>query len=328
MSRSPFCFYILLVSLLNATSVMAADTIGIPACDAYLAQYRACIDSKMPAEWRSSYGEKLEEKLTNWNNYLQRWQWPGLREEFNAVCLKEIKEIQPEFERFGCPMELDSKLEPAAAGHSKAESTVSSPKDVISLFQEALLGYCHSAVFGKALQKSSVHPSRWKKTTLARNASRGVFGANARERRTKSGRVIVGRTPYTCSVQVRGADNTTLIKAIDDLFQKPLFRGWGWGSFDGWIDDNDRLSGPARGMRGGVFFHDTPDSEPWRTIIITYPLPPAHGAVTGHVMLTYLKSEGSRVRCLHVDSRTPRRGVPPTIQRLTGVNPWCEVDTF
>jgi hypothetical protein len=348
MSRSSFCFCALLVSLLNATSIMAADTIGIPTCDAFLAQYRACIDSKMPAEWQIPYSSRLEEKLKNWNNYLQRWQWPGLREEFKAVCLKEIEKIQSEFQKFGCPMELDSKFEraarhdesvPAAAGNSKAESTVSSPKNLISIFQEALLGYCYSTVFGKTLLKSSVDPSRWKKTTLAHNAGTSVLGANARERRTKSGRVIVDRTPNTCSVQVRGADNTTLIKTIDDLFQEPLFKPWGWGTPDGWIDDNDRLSGPARGMRAGIFHH-TFDSDPWRTIIITYPLPPAHGAVTGHIMLTYLSPKAPKIQCLRVYSRMPRqqrpraiyhrssRRLPVAIQRLTGVDPYCQVDTF
>lgn len=47
-------------------SVCATAPIGVPACNRYVAEYEACINSRIPEDKRSSNGKILDEKQKDW----------------------------------------------------------------------------------------------------------------------------------------------------------------------------------------------------------------------------------------------------------------------
>lgn len=66
----------------SGSALLPADGVGKPACDAYLAKMRACID-KLPEADRAPKKDVLEKTLAAWREQAQR---PEMQQNLETTC--------------------------------------------------------------------------------------------------------------------------------------------------------------------------------------------------------------------------------------------------
>jgi len=98
-SASIFSLALILTIALIPTA-KAADNIGVPECDDYLAKYEVCIDSKVPAEYRGIFKQSLEQLRTGLRAIL--FSPGGGREILARTCRQLSDSAKTSTSVFGC----------------------------------------------------------------------------------------------------------------------------------------------------------------------------------------------------------------------------------
>jgi hypothetical protein len=81
----------------------AAEQVGIPSCDTFLAQYEACIDTKIPEAQRAFHRKTVEEKRKGWIEYGNKF--PSLKSSLGETCKSTMTLIAVMLEPYGCSVQ-------------------------------------------------------------------------------------------------------------------------------------------------------------------------------------------------------------------------------
>jgi hypothetical protein len=85
------------ISLLLCTPV-AAQQLGVPACDEFLTKYQACI-TKMPAQQQSAFKSSMEQMRTGWAGLAAN---PQAKPALEGVCRQMSDNMKAAMTQFGC----------------------------------------------------------------------------------------------------------------------------------------------------------------------------------------------------------------------------------
>ncbi|HLN08865.1 MAG TPA: hypothetical protein VK281_07900 [Xanthobacteraceae bacterium] len=80
-------------------SLRAADTIGIPACDDFLAKYEICMNQKASAAQQSAFKTQVDETRKTWSDLAKD---PGTRPALEASCRQTAEQIKKSLRALGC----------------------------------------------------------------------------------------------------------------------------------------------------------------------------------------------------------------------------------
>ena len=144
-----------------------------------------------------------------------------------------------------------------------------------TLFRQALLGHCYTAMTGKTLVKTDIDVSTWPRVVWAESSDGGSMTENARAK----DKVIVDRTQKACHVQVGDVDSATLAIDLRNELQKPPFSAV---IVEEKIADTPRSGVRKRTTVFGIV-SETSDTVP--VIVLNEFLPPAPGIVTAEIGL-------------------------------------------
>lgn len=82
-----------------ATSVFAAEPIGVPACDEFLTQYEACIAGNVPAAQQEAFKGQLEQLCANWATLASN---PQTKPTLEVACMTSADQMKAAVSSFGC----------------------------------------------------------------------------------------------------------------------------------------------------------------------------------------------------------------------------------
>lgn len=85
------------------TTAHAADPIGVAACDRYLAEYEACINSKIPEGQRAVHRKTLDERRKGWTEYGNTY--PSLKSTLEQTCKNWMTVTNMTLLSYGCSLQ-------------------------------------------------------------------------------------------------------------------------------------------------------------------------------------------------------------------------------
>jgi hypothetical protein len=83
----------------NAPVATAGDKIGVPECDEFIANYDACITSKVPEAARAQYKAGIEQWRTSWKKLAEN---PQTKASLAAACKQSAEQTQAAMKSYGC----------------------------------------------------------------------------------------------------------------------------------------------------------------------------------------------------------------------------------
>jgi hypothetical protein len=97
--RTVFALSLFIAAAAIATDVKAADRIGIPACDEFIAKYEACLSSKLPEAQKTAFKSQLDQARQSWAELARNASAkPGLE----ATCKQTIEHVKTALQSYGC----------------------------------------------------------------------------------------------------------------------------------------------------------------------------------------------------------------------------------
>ena len=82
-----------------AAPAMAAGDFGVPACDAYMRKYVACVDSKVPEQGRAMMRQSIEQTKAAWK---QAASTPQGRDGLAMACTQAETAAKQAMAAYGC----------------------------------------------------------------------------------------------------------------------------------------------------------------------------------------------------------------------------------
>ena len=82
-----------------ASSTAAADKIGVPECDDYLAKYESCVSSKVPAAARAQYETTLAQTRKSWRDLAAN---PQTKASLAQACKTATESARATMKAVGC----------------------------------------------------------------------------------------------------------------------------------------------------------------------------------------------------------------------------------
>lgn len=77
----------------------SADKIGVPECDEFIANYDACISSKVPEVARAQYKTAIEQWRTSWRKLAENPQTKGT---LAAACKQSAEQARTSMKSYNC----------------------------------------------------------------------------------------------------------------------------------------------------------------------------------------------------------------------------------
>ena len=83
----------------TAPATAAADKIGVPECDEFIAAYDACISSKVPEAVRAQYKTSIEQWRSSWKKLAENPQTKGT---LAAACKQSAEQARAAMKSYSC----------------------------------------------------------------------------------------------------------------------------------------------------------------------------------------------------------------------------------
>jgi len=83
----------------KATNTAAAQKIGVPECDEFIAAYDACVSSKVPESARAQYKTAIEQWRTSWSKLAAN---PNTKATLAAACKQSAESARASMKSYGC----------------------------------------------------------------------------------------------------------------------------------------------------------------------------------------------------------------------------------
>jgi hypothetical protein len=88
-------------SLALAAPSMAAEKVGIAACDDFLDKYEVCVKDKVPAAQRASYGDQVNQLRSTWKQMITSS--PETKAELEGACKQMMESMKAALSgSYGC----------------------------------------------------------------------------------------------------------------------------------------------------------------------------------------------------------------------------------
>ncbi|HEV7798627.1 MAG TPA: hypothetical protein VGO73_10750 [Pyrinomonadaceae bacterium] len=81
------------------TAGTAGEKIGVPECDAFIANYDACISSKVPEAARAQYKTAIEQWRTSWRQLAAN---PNTKATLAAACKQSAEQARVSMKSYNC----------------------------------------------------------------------------------------------------------------------------------------------------------------------------------------------------------------------------------
>lgn len=82
-----------------ASAAVAAEPVGIPACDDFLSKYEACLSDKVPAAQQSAFKGQIEQLRASW---LPLANSPQTRPTLESTCKMSADQMKLAVASYGC----------------------------------------------------------------------------------------------------------------------------------------------------------------------------------------------------------------------------------
>jgi hypothetical protein len=90
---------LMFASLAAATSVRAADKVGVPACDEFLTKYEACVTAKVPAAQQSMMKTQIDQIRNGWAEAAKN---ASTKPTLEASCKQTGEQMKAAVQAYGC----------------------------------------------------------------------------------------------------------------------------------------------------------------------------------------------------------------------------------
>lgn len=87
------------LSLSLATMALAAEPIGIAACDDFLTKYEMCVTDKIPAAQQDAFKGQIEQLRAGWITLAAN---PQTKPTLEAACVTSAEQMKTAVASFGC----------------------------------------------------------------------------------------------------------------------------------------------------------------------------------------------------------------------------------
>ena len=88
-----------ILSLPIACAALAAEPIGVPACDDFLTKYEACLTGKVPAAQRGVFKGQIEQMRTSWTTLAKD---PQTKPALESACKTSSEQMKAAVASYGC----------------------------------------------------------------------------------------------------------------------------------------------------------------------------------------------------------------------------------
>jgi hypothetical protein len=102
MFRVVSCVGLTAIIVAGSAGAVVAQEVGVPACDSYLSQYEACINSKVPESLRAHHRTEVDNWRKRWIDYGNKN--PSLKSSLDGACKNAMMLSSVVVEQFGCTM--------------------------------------------------------------------------------------------------------------------------------------------------------------------------------------------------------------------------------
>lgn len=83
----------------TAPATAAADKIGVPECDDFIAAYDACVSSKVPEQVRAQYKASIEQWRSSWKKLADN---PSTKGTLAAACKQSAESARTSMKTYNC----------------------------------------------------------------------------------------------------------------------------------------------------------------------------------------------------------------------------------
>jgi len=83
----------------TAPATAAADKIGVPECDDFIAAYDACVSSKVPEQVRAQYKTSIEQWRSSWKKLAEN---PNTKATLAAACKQSAESARASMKTYNC----------------------------------------------------------------------------------------------------------------------------------------------------------------------------------------------------------------------------------
>jgi len=83
----------------TAPATAAAEKIGVPECDDFIAAYDACVSSKVPEAVRAQYKTSIEQWRTSWKKLAEN---PTTKASLAAACKQSAEQARTSMKTYNC----------------------------------------------------------------------------------------------------------------------------------------------------------------------------------------------------------------------------------
>jgi hypothetical protein len=88
-----------ILSLPCACVALAAEPIGVPACDDFLTKYEACLTEKAPAAQRGAFKAQIEQLRASWTTLAKD---PQTKPALESACKTSSDQMKTAVASYGC----------------------------------------------------------------------------------------------------------------------------------------------------------------------------------------------------------------------------------
>jgi hypothetical protein len=85
--------------LMSLTSGLAAQTVGIAACDDFLKKYEACVGTNVPEAQRTMFKGQFDQMRKTWSDAAKD---PGSKTMLEGTCKQSAEQMKMSMSSFGC----------------------------------------------------------------------------------------------------------------------------------------------------------------------------------------------------------------------------------
>jgi hypothetical protein len=89
----------LAAAALSTSAALAAEPVGVAACDEFLAKYEACVSTKVPAAQQTSFKGMVDQMRSSWTTLAKA---PEAKPQLEAACKGAIEQVKPMLQPHGC----------------------------------------------------------------------------------------------------------------------------------------------------------------------------------------------------------------------------------
>ena len=83
----------------TTATTASADKIGVPECDEFIANYDACVSSKVPEVARAQYKATIEQWRTSWKKLAEN---PQTKSTLAAACKQSAEQARASMKTYNC----------------------------------------------------------------------------------------------------------------------------------------------------------------------------------------------------------------------------------